>query len=109
MKKMILFVVLVLFAVPALAADYTTTTPPTVPTGLADAGKVLSSLSNKVEMNVVSSATMFSAVTAHTSGSKQFATGTDSTKIYSSAYGDGTALLGLTKSDTSEFASWTAL
>jgi hypothetical protein len=109
MKKLVLFVVLVLFAVPVFAADYTTATPPKVPTGLPDAGKVLSTLSNNVEMNVVSSHDRYSAVTAHINGSKQYATGTDSTKIYNSAYGDGTALLNITASDTSQYASWTAL
>lgn len=110
MKKLMFFVVLVLFAVPVFAADYTTATPPTVPSGLPDAGKVLSTLSNNVVMNVVSSADRYSAVSAHINGSKQFATGTDSTKIYNSAYDATSApLLQLTASDTSQYASWTTL
>ena len=110
MNKLMILVVLVLFAVPVFAAgQYTTAAPPKVPGGLPDAGKVLSTLSNNVEMNVVSSHDRYSAVTAHINGSKQYATGTDSTKIYNSAYGDGTALLNITASDTSQYASWTAL
>jgi hypothetical protein len=112
MKKIIAIAfLLTLVAAPAFAAgEYSSASNPVVPNGLAGAGDTISVLSKNVTANVVSSATRFAATTAHTSGSKQYGTTSESTSIYSSDFEDGvTALVAPTVSDTTSFDGWTEL
>ncbi|MDT8405406.1 hypothetical protein [Sulfuriflexus sp.] len=112
MKKFIvLALALVMFAAPAFAGEYNSTDAPiVVPGGEPAAGDVISVLSNNVTANVVSSDTSFAAVTAHNSGSKQFGSSSDSTKIYSNPFElNVTNLTDVTASDSSSFSGWTTL
>lgn len=69
-------------------------------------------LSNNVGSIIVSTDTAFAATTAHINGSKQYGTSSESTKIYSSAFEEGTTDLE-TPSDSlsTDFNSspWSAL
>lgn len=111
MKKIIVVAfVLSLVAAPAFAAlgEYTDSSNPVVPSGLTGAGDEISVLSKNVTMNVVSANDAFSAVSAHTSGSKQFGTSSESTSIYSTTF-NGADVTAPTVSDTTSFISWTTL
>jgi len=111
MKKIIAIAfILSLVAAPAFAAlgEYTDASNPVVPSGEPAAGDTISVLSKNVTMNVVSSASRFTAVSAHTNGSKQFGTSSESTSIFSAAF-NGTDVTAPTVSDTTSFTSWTSL
>lgn len=85
-----------------------------VPTGMPAAGSSITKLSSNVVGKVISSANQFSAITKHINGTKNFATASTDTKIYSTEVASGnkgktTFEITLANSDTSDFSSWTAL
>jgi uncharacterized membrane protein len=115
MKKIIaLTFILALFAGSAFAASPTGSEYTTDITGSGDSGVVetISVLSNNVGARVVSNFAAFSATTAHVNGSKQYGTSSETTKIYSAAFEEGTTNLETpSTSDSTDFNSspWSAL
>ena len=113
MKKMIVFtVVLSLLAAPAFAVNVTNAqiTGSQVAAS-APVAENISTLSNNVGIAIISTATAFSATTAHLNGSKQFGTSSETTKIYTQAFEEGDVnLIVPTDSTSTQFTgSWTAL
>ena len=115
MKKiMIILVAFMLVPSSAFAVDVTVGGELKSGTGDKDPSVVLSVLSNNVVATVIASADRFSAITKHINGSKNFATSSESTKIYSKSIateneGSATFEIDLATSDTTEFAAWSPL
>ena len=102
-KVMMIALAITLFAMPAFATKSWTDGGEAIS---ATDGSALSVLSNNVQAEIVSSADRFAAATFHTTGSKAFASSSESTKIFSNT---ATSLPGLTNSDTADFGGWTPL
>jgi hypothetical protein len=117
MKKiMIILVAFMLVAPMAFAQTYTVSAGGELTSGSGDKDPsvVLSVFSNNVNGVVVTSADQFAAITKHLNGSKNFATSSESTKIYVKAVSttnEGTATFEITlsNSDTADFANWSPL
>ncbi|PLY03563.1 MAG: hypothetical protein C0623_00675 [Desulfuromonas sp.] len=118
MKKIILFAIIALFlAAPAMAAtkDFTGGGDAIV-TGTNDkeASTQIAVLSNNVAGRFAVSADQFAAITKHLNGSKNYATSSESTKIYwenvdEANEGSMTFEITLSASDTADFSAWDAL
>ena len=64
----------------------------------------ISVLSNNVGIVIVSNPTAYAAITAHLNGSKQYGSSSESTKLYSSAFEEGTTeLLTPSNSESTDF------
>jgi len=117
MKKIIIILVILLFAAgSAMAGTLTVGAGGEVTTGSGDKdpSAVLATLSNNVHAVFVASTNQFSAITKHVNGSKNYATASDSTKIFWTNVADandGTATFEITlsASDTADFSDWDTL
>ncbi len=117
MKKIIIMLVILLFAAgSALAGTTTIAAGETLITGSGDKDPSadLATLSNNVHAIFVSSANQFAGLTKHEQGSKNYATASDSTKIFwknvaEDNEGSGTFEVTLSASDTSNFSDWGSL
>ena len=117
MKKiMIILVVFMLLAPMAFATTFTVGSAGSLVSGANDLAPsvTLSVLSNNVNAVVVSSADQFAAITKHKNGSKNYATSSEATKIYSAPVvptkeGTTSFEITLSNSDTADFSDWAAL
>jgi hypothetical protein len=114
MKKIIVIAFLVsLVAAPAFAAVTNAEFNAGTISGSSTAGPTedISVLSNNVGAAIASNDIQYAATTAHLNGSKQYGSSSQSTKIFSRAFKEGTTPLIVPQtSDTAEFDSdWTSL
>lgn len=117
MKKIILTVLVLIFAAgTAMAGTLNVSAGGSVVTGSGDKdpSATLATLSNNVVATFVASTNQFAAITKHTNGSKNYATASDSTKIYwhnvaDANDGSTTFEITLNASDTSQFSAWDTL
>lgn len=100
MKKIIAITFMIsLFAGTAFAAAPTGSEYTNEITG-GTPSETISVLSNNVGAIVVSSPTAYAATTAHLNGSKQFGSSSESTKLFSATFEEGTTDVLLTPSDS---------
>lgn len=127
MKKIILTLVVLMFAITPVMAETQfdgAATPTILCADPADATNVMDcTVANAVEVVkasnnvygwVLSSLNRFAATSVHLNGTYQYATSSEDTKIYrmgraEADVGTTTKVLALSNSDTADFAAWKAL
>ena len=107
MKKMFVFVLIVLMLTPAAAMAQQWNDGAEVKSG----AELISTLSNNVTLVAIAGVDRYAVISGHLSGSKQYASTSGDTKIYQVSSETPATITAPTNSDTAQFqsGSWSAM